>query len=145
MTKPFEDLKSAIASGNLPAVAFYKPVGRYNEHPGYGDLATGDAHVAEIIGLLQQSPNWKDIAVIVTADENGGSWDSVAPPPGDRWGPGLRVPTLIVSPYAKRGFVDHTVYDTTSILKTIELRFDLPPLATRDARAADLRNAFDFN
>jgi acid phosphatase len=143
--KDLEDLKSAIASGSLPAVAFYKPVGRDNEHPGYANLATGDAHVAELIRLLQQSPNWKDIAVIVTADENGGSWDSVAPPPGDRWGPGLRVPTLIVSPYAKRGFVDHTVYDTTSILKTIELRYDLPPLATRDAGAMDLRNAFDFN
>jgi acid phosphatase len=143
--KDLDDLKEAIKSGSLPAVAFYKPVGRDTEHPGYTNLATGDVHVVELIHLLQQSPNWKDIAIIVTADENGGSWDSVAPPAGDRWGPGLRVPTLIVSPYAKRSFVDHTIYDTTSILKTIELRYDLPPLTTRDAGAADLRNAFDFN
>jgi len=139
-----EDLKAAIASGNLPAVAFYKPVGRDNEHPGYTNLSTGDAHVAELVRLVQQSPNWKDTAIIVTADENGGSWDSVPPPKGDRWGPGLRVPTLIVSPYAKHGFVDHTIYDTTSILKTIELRYGLAPLGSRDASVADLGNAFDF-
>jgi acid phosphatase len=139
-----EDLKGAIASGNLPAVAFYKPVGRDNEHPGYTNLSTGDAHVAELIRLVQQSRNWNDTAIIVTADENGGSWDSVPPPRGDRWGPGLRVPTLIVSPYAKHGFVDHTIYDTTSILKTIELRYGLAPLGSRDANAADLGNAFDF-
>ncbi len=142
--KDLEDLKSALAAGNLPAVAFYKPVGRDNQHPGYADLATGDAHVADIIALAQNSPNWKDVAIIVTADENGGSWDSVSPPKGDRWGPGLRVPTLIVSPYAKRGFVDHTIYDTTAILKTIEQRFGLAPLSDRDAAQPDLGNAFDF-
>jgi acid phosphatase len=142
--KDYEDLKEAIASSNLPAVAFYKPVGRENQHPGYATVATGDTHVAELIRLVQQSDNWKDTAIIVTADENGGAWDSVPPPHVDRWGPGLRVPTLIVSPYAKRGFVDHTVYDTTSILKTIELRYGLAPLSTRDAAVADLGNAFDF-
>jgi acid phosphatase len=142
--KDYEDLKDAIASSNLPAVAFYKPVGRENQHPGYATVATGDAHVAELIRLVQQSGNWNDTAIIVTADENGGAWDSVSPPQVDRWGPGLRVPTLIVSPYAKRAFVDHTVYDTTSILKTIELRYGLAPLSTRDAAVADLHNAFDF-
>ena len=70
-----EDLKGAIALGNLPAVAFYKPVGRDNEHPGYTNLSTGDAHVAELIRLVQQSRNWNDTAIIVTADENGGSWN----------------------------------------------------------------------
>jgi acid phosphatase len=142
--KDLDDLKEAIASGNLPAVVFYKPVGRDNEHPGYTNLSTGDAHVAEIIRLVQQGRNWSDTAIIVTADENGGSWDSVPPPKGDRWGPGLRVPTLIVSPYAKHGFVDHTIYDTTSIMKTIELRYGLAPLGSRDANVADLGNAFDF-
>src|SRR5215211_3755667 len=66
------------------------------------------------------------------------------PPKGDRWGPGTRVPAIIISPYAKRGYVDHTRYDTTSILKFIENRWGLAPLSTRDAAANDLTNAFDF-
>ena len=141
--KDLQDFLDAIKSGNLPAVAFYKPVGRETMHPGYTDLESGDAHVANIIEAIRSGPNWQDTAIIVTADENGGFWDHVAPPKSDRWGPGLRVPTLVVSPYAKHGFVDHTVYDTTSILRTLEVRFGLEPLGTRDASVADLRNAFD--
>jgi acid phosphatase len=71
----------------------------------------------------------------VTYDENGGFWDHVAPPKGDRWGPGTRIPAIIISPYAKKRFVDHTPYDTTSILRFITKRFDLPVLdgiRTRD-------------
>jgi phospholipase C len=68
----------------------------------------------------------------------------VLPPKSDRWGPGLRVPTLIISPFAKKGHVDHTVYDTTSILKLIEIRFGLAPLGTRDRDAGDLSNALQF-
>ncbi|MEA3082321.1 MAG: hypothetical protein QOC89_18 [Paraburkholderia sp.] len=74
--------------------------------------------------------------VVVTYDKNGGFWDHVAPPKADRWGPGTRIPALIVSPYAKKGFVDHTQYDTTSILRFITYRFSLPTLpgiAARDA------------
>jgi phospholipase C len=74
--------------------------------------------------------------VVVTYDENGGFWDHVSPPKGDRWGPGTRVPAIIVSPFAKRHSVDHTPYDTVSILRFIARRFDLPTLpgiAQRDA------------
>jgi acid phosphatase len=78
--------------------------------------------------------------VVVTYDENGGQWDHVAPPKGDRWGPGSRIPAIIVSPYARRGYVDHTLYDTGSILRFITKRFDLPMLdglkLRDDARAA---------
>jgi phospholipase C len=84
-------------------------------------------------------------AIIIACDENGGRWDHVAPPVIDRWGPGTRVPTIIISPYAKKGFVDHTQYDTTSILKFIESRWGLKPLGTRDANANNLLNAFDFS
>ncbi len=84
------------------------------------------------------SPAWDDTAIIITYDENGGRWDHVAPPGVDQWGPGTRVPAIIISPYAKKGFVDHTQYDTTSILKFIETRWDLAPLTTRDANANDL-------
>ena len=81
----------------------------------------------------------------MTYDENGGFWDHVAPPLKDRWGPGNRVPALIISPFVKRGFVDHTEYNTASILKFIETRFDLKPLGERDASANDLSNAFELN
>ena len=78
-------------------------------------------------------------------DESGGRWDHVPPPKVDRWGPGLRVPAIIISPFAKRGFVDHTNYETTSILKLIEARWGLPPLTSRDAAANNLLNSFDFS
>ena len=84
------------------------------------------------------------MVIIVTYDENGGFWDHVAPPAGDRWGPGSRVPTIVISPFARRRFVDHTYYDTTSILKFIETRWKLAPLGPRDAAANDLTAAFAF-
>jgi acid phosphatase len=128
----------------LPAVAFIKPAGADNEHPGYADLARGQQHVADLVKAVQQSPAWADTAIIITYDESGGFWDHVAPPKGDRWGPGTRVPAIVISPYAKKGFVDHTQYDTTSILKLIEERWGLAPLSTRDAAATGLVSAFDF-
>lgn len=139
------DFVADIEKGTLPPVAFYKPLGIHNEHPGYADLITGDKHVAGIIAKIEHSPMWKHTAIIVTYDENGGFWDHAAPPKGDRWGPGTRVPAIIISPYAKRRHVDHTVYDTTSILKFIETRFDLKPLGARDAQANGLTGAFNFN
>ncbi len=68
------------------------------------------------------------MVVIITHDENGGWWDHVAPPKGDRWGPGSRIPAIVVSPFAKRGVVDHTFYDTTSILRLISRIHGLPKL-----------------
>jgi acid phosphatase len=141
--KDADDFFAAAEAGTLPAVSFYKPVGKFNEHPNYADLKTGDAHLGDVVARLRRSPNWKDMLIIVTADENGGSWDHVAPPPIDRFGPGTRVPTLILSPFAKKGFIDRTSYDTASILATIETRFALAPLSARDRGAADLRNALE--
>jgi phospholipase C len=142
--KDESDLLAAIESGTLPSVAFYKPIGAENEHPGYADILAGDEKVAEVLERIESSPLWNDIAVVVTYDENGGFWDHVAPPMIDRWGPGTRVPAIVVSPFAKKGAVDHTPYDTTSILKFIELRFALEPLGARDAAADGLEGAFDF-
>ncbi len=99
-----------------------------------------------LINAVRNGPNWKDTAIVITYDENGGFWDHVAPPTdpkhSDMWGPGSRVPAIIISPLAKRHYVDHTLYDTTSILATIERRWNLEPLGTRDAKAFDLRRAF---
>jgi len=138
------DFMAAAAAGKLPAVSFLKPDGVDNEHPNYTDVLTGETHALSLINAVRNGPNWADTAIIVTYDENGGFWDHVAPPAGDAWGPGTRVPTIVISPFAKKGFVDHTVYDTAAITALIERRWGLAPLGTRDAAAADLSNAFDF-
>ncbi|WP_249677642.1 acid phosphatase [Pseudomonas abieticivorans] len=106
-------------AGKLPAVSFYKPQGNLNLHAGYADVAAGDRHITRILKELRNSPQWQNMVVVVTVDENGGWWDHVAPPQGDRWGPGTRIPALVVSPFARKGTVDHTVYDTASILRLI--------------------------
>jgi acid phosphatase len=142
--KDGDDLVAGIKSGNLPAVSFYKPTGKFNQHPGDTDVAAGDEHIAELIAQIQHSKLWKNTVVIVTYDENGGFWDHVAPPKGDRWGPSNRIPALIISPYAKKGYVDHTAYDTTSILKFITRRFSLEPLPGLRPAMGDLTGALRF-
>jgi acid phosphatase len=142
-----KDMKAfwqAAAAGTLPAVVFIKPDGNNNQHPGESTMAAGDLMVGTIVETLRRSPQWKHMAIMVTHDENGGFWDPVAPPQGDRWGPGSRIPTVIASPYAKKGFVDHTVYDTTSILQFLSKRFRLELLPGIRTQFGDLRNAFAF-
>ncbi len=142
--KDLDDFLADIEKGTLPAVAFYKPRRGINQHPSASDIVSSDRHAGEILQKLEKSPQWARMVIIVTYDENGGFWDHVAPPTRDRWGPGTRVPTIIVSPFAKRRFVDHTLYDTTSILKLIEARFGLAPLAGADGRANNMTTAFQF-
>ncbi|MEO6972760.1 MAG: acid phosphatase [Rhodoferax sp.] len=117
-----------VEAGRLPAVTFYKPQGNLNMHAGYADVASGDRHLAHVIHSLRNSPQWKNMVVVLTVDENGGWWDHVGPPKGDRWGPGTRIPALVISPFARRGVVDHTVYDTGSILRLITRVFGLEKL-----------------
>jgi phospholipase C len=143
--KDESDFLAALRDGTLPDVSFVKPIGEENEHPATSTVRRGQDHLSELIAAIQASRYWADAAVIITYDDNGGYWDHVPPPVVDRWGPGLRVPTVIVSPWAKRGYLDHTVYDTTSILRLIETRWGLAPLGPRDASAKDLANAFDFS
>ena len=139
--KDGEDFFAAIDRGTLPQVTFYKPAGRLTQHPSYTNIQAGDMHIADLLERLEKSPQWPHMLVIVTYDENGGYWDHVPPPTGDRWGPASRVPTLVVGPTVKRGFVDHTSYDTTSILKLITERFGLEPLPGVRAKAGDLTHA----
>ena len=146
--KDADDLVRDIDAGTLPPVVFYKPTGILNQHPAYTDLMTGDAHVADILEQLKRGPQWSRMLVIVSYDENGGFWDHVPPPSGpgwsDRWGPGTRIPTLIISPFAKKSFIDKTSYDTTSILKLITQRFDLEPLPGVRPNVGDLSAALDI-
>jgi phospholipase C len=103
--------------------------------------------VAELVAAVQNSKIWEDCVIIITYDENGGRWDHVAPPVRkDCWGVGVRVPGIVISPFARKGFIDSTEYETVSILKLIERRFNLSPLALRDADPAvnDLTKALRF-
>jgi phospholipase C len=138
------DFIAAAHSGKLPAVSFVKPIGEVNEHPGYGNVRSGEDHVEELLNILRSSPQWSSTAVIITYDENGGFWDHVPPPVIDRWGPGSRVPTLVISSFAKHGYIDHNQYDTSSILALIEHQWGLDPLSARDAAANDMHDAFNF-
>jgi acid phosphatase len=149
------DFLKDAAAGTLPAVAFYKPQGNLNQHAGYASVMDGDQHIVDVINKLKASPQWKNMVVVITYDENGGFWDHAAPPKADRWGPGTRIPAIIVSPFAKKGTVDHTQYDTASILRLITHRHGLQPLpglVERDQKLVtngfkpmgDLTGALDF-
>lgn len=134
----------AAKKGTLPAVAFVKPIGLENEHPGESTVKGGESHAVELINAVLNGPNAKNTVIILTYDENGGFWDHVAPPVIDKWGPGSRIPALIISPFAKKGYVDHTNYETVSILAFIEKRWNLQPLSSRDQHADPLSHAFNF-
>jgi acid phosphatase len=153
--KDYNDLLADIDAARLPPVTFYKPQGNLNQHAGYASVAEGDAHIAALVARLRASPQWRHMLIVITYDEFGGAWDHVAPPQGDLLGPGARIPALIISPFAKRGLVDHTQYDTESILRLITRRFDLevlPGIRQRDAGLAshgsppmgDLTGALDL-
>jgi acid phosphatase len=124
----YDRLVADIAAGRLPSVAFYKPQGNLNQHPGYASIADGDAHIADLVAKLQAGPQWKNMVIVITYDEYGGAWDHVAPPRGDLLGPGARIPALIISPFARKGSVDHTPYDTGSIMRLMIRRFGLDTL-----------------
>ena len=143
------------SSCQLPAVSFDKPIGEENEHPGYASEPDGSDHLVDLLSGIENSACAKDTMVIVTYDEFGGQWDHVSPPgqgnnngPHDKWGPGTRIPGLIISPFLRGNeAIDHTQYDTTSILRTIEQRYNLQPVgfpdAARDAEVNSMANVFD--
>jgi acid phosphatase len=143
--KDESELLASIKNGTLPAVSYDTQLTTYDEHPDHATVEQSEKHIRGLIERVKQSPEWDKTAIIVTYDDFGGWYDHVPPPEGDRWGPGGRVPMLVISPYARRGYVDHTLYNTTSILKFIEWRYGLKPLAKRDAEANNLLGAFDFD
>jgi acid phosphatase len=147
--KDEKDFLAAATAGTLPAVSFVKPVGEENEHPGYASTDNGESHLVDLLKATLGGPDGKDTLVVVTYDEFGGSWDHAAPPgqgangadgPSDRFGPGTRIPALIIGGGFQRSGVDHQAHDTTSILATIERGYGLAPLSSRDAQVTDLRH-----
>jgi phospholipase C len=139
------EFPKALRDGSLPAVAFVKPHSRDNAHAVSSTVGAGDRWIGAMVREVMASRYWPRVAVVITYDEGGGWFDHVRPPVVDRFGLGTRVPALIVSPYAKRGFIAHREYDHASVLKLIEWRFGLTPLTDRDRRAAAPLEAFDFD
>lgn len=138
---------NAVKSGNLKPVSFVKPIGADNEHPGYTNEGNGSTHLVDLIKAIVNGPNARDTLIIVTYDEFGGSWDHV-PPPGqgrfgvsDAWGPGTRIPAMVISKRFTKSGVDHLDHDTTSILRLIEQRFNIAPLTQRDATVRSLSSS----
>jgi phospholipase C len=139
---------AAARAGTLQPVSFVKPIGEENEHPGYANVKQGSQHLRELLEAIDAGPEAEHTLTIVTYDEFGGAWDHVPPPgqggapgPHDAFGPGTRVPALLVSRHFQQSAVEHAQYDTTSILATIERRFRLAPVgetySTEDARPRD--------
>ncbi len=142
------DFRASVVDGTLPAVSFVKPYGAENEHPGYASEPDGSDHLVTLLQEITSGPEADDTLVVVTYDEFGGQWDHVSPPGTgnthgvhDAWGPGTRIPALVLSSRMRRSGVDHRVYDTTSILAMVERSFGLAPLSPRDAAVNDLRHA----
>jgi acid phosphatase len=144
-----ENFLAAARHGRLPSVSFVKPLGNENEHPGYTSEPKGSDHLVDLIQAVQHGPQAESTLIVVTYDEFGGQWDHVSPPgmgtvgAHDLFGPGTRVPALLIGKGLNRSGVDHTVYDTTSIMRTIEAQWHLAPVAARDAVVNDLGNAVD--
>jgi phospholipase C len=171
------DYDTDLANGTLPQVAQIEPAtdAGYDEHPSVSDSEPNDTQrganyvATQLINPLMNSSSWKDSALILTWDENGGLYDHVSPQPtvspdgikpvdflpGDicttTTGPtcdfvytGYRIPLIVVSPYAQKNYVSHTISDSTAILKFIETRFNLSPLTKRDAAQMDMTEFFDF-
>ena len=138
----------AASNGDLPSVSFVKPLGSENEHPGYASEPNGSDHLVDLIQAVMNGPQAGNTLILVTYDEFGGQWDHVSPPSDsndvaahDEWGPGTRIPALIVARNLTKSGVDHTYYDTLSIMRTIELQWNLGDLGKRDAEVNSLANA----
>jgi phospholipase C len=164
---PMADFYAQAAAGKLPSVVFLDPrlnsegAKEIDEHPP-GNVQMGQKAVHDIVTALMKSPQWKHLALFLTYDEHGGIYDHVPPPkacapdatppffepgeesPGAFDQLGVRVPIIVVSPYAKKGFVSHVVHDHSSITRFIQTRFKLPALTARDANADPLLEFFDF-
>lgn len=139
-TRVFKD----ISDGKLPAVSWLIPDYDNSDHPG-PNVTGGPSWVAQVVNAIgNNSSLWKSTAIVVIWDDWGGFYDHVPPPQLDYQGLGIRVPMIVVSPYAKKGYVSHTRYEFGSILKFVEQNWGLPSIGTTDARATSIGDVFDF-
>ncbi|MFN2544455.1 MAG: alkaline phosphatase family protein [Actinomycetota bacterium] len=140
---PVDNLEQDIEDGRLPPVTWITPRFQVSDHPEY-NFCHGENWSTGVIDTIMRSPMWKDTAIFLTWDDWGGFYDHVRPPQVDRFGFGFRVPFLVISPYAKTGFIDHGNGEFSTVLRFIEANWGLSPLTKRDARAGNLSQDFDF-
>ncbi len=161
--RPYASFLALAAAGQLPSYSYVEPSflgagqGFTNDDHPAADIRRGQAFVSQIANAVMNSPQWERTALVITYDEWGGFFDHVRPPrlpddharpvgaPDDHSQAGFRVPTIVVSPFARRGYVGHNVYDHTSILKMAEWRWGLKPMTKRDAAARNLAESFRFD
>lgn len=130
-------------NGTLPQVSWVIPSSPVSEHPP-AKLSVGQNYVTTLINSVMQGPQWKTTAIFVCWDDWGGFYDHVPPPSVDQYGLGIRVPGLVISPYARQGYIDHKTYSFESWLRIVEERFGITPMQARDNNALDMYDAFDF-
>ena len=155
-----QDFLDSAGAGTLPNVSWVAPLANVSEHPGSkGSVKDGMAYVTKLINAVMEGPEWESTAIFLTWDDWGGFYDHVEPPRVDDMGLGLRVPALVISPYSKKGYIDHNTYSFDSYLKLIEDRFlggarlDPKTMSRPDSRPFvreeykiydDITEAFDF-
>ena len=142
---PIDDFSKDLSSGNLAQVVFVDPSEDFliSEHPPQ-DVTVGESWTKAMMDAIMSSSWWSSTAIFLTWDESGGFYDHVPPPQVDSWGYGFRVPMIVVSPYARHGWVDHGVMDHTSMMRFIADNWMLPYLTSREAMAGNMSSAFDF-
>lgn len=145
--RPYTQFAGDARDGKLPAVSWLVESEKYSDHPAMGSICDGENWTVSQINAVMSNPSeWAHTAIILTWDDWGGFYDHVRPPRGPN--PyimyGLRVPAIIISPYARPGYIDHTIYSFSSMVRLIEDVFGLPPLTGIDAGAASLLHAFNF-
>jgi phospholipase C len=144
VSQPTGNVLSDIAAGNLPQMSWVIPGLLCSDHPASGDNK-GPSWVAQVVNAVGKSKYWNDTAILVLWDDWGGFYDNVAPPQPDYTSLGMRVPLIVVSPYAKSGFVSHTQYDFGSVLKFVEDTFGTGSLGYTDSTANSIADSFDFS
>jgi phospholipase C len=142
---PDTQVLTDIQSGNLAQVTWITPAGEYSDHAGGYLTGAGPDWVASITNAIGASPYWDSTVIFIAWDDWGGFYEHVQPPQVDNMGLGFRVPVIVVSPYARQGYVSHVTHEASGFLKYIEEVFNLPSLGTRDVNADDFTDCFNYS
>ena len=144
VSMPETNVLTDISNGSLPAVSWVAPNDQNSDHAGFGTSDTGPQWVAQVVNAIGKSKYWKSTAIVVLWEDWGGWYDHVPPPQLDYAGLGIRVPMIVISPYAKAAYVSHTQYEFGSIINFVENVWSLGRLGTTDTRATSIGDVFDF-
>jgi phospholipase C len=140
----YVNFTAEIQNDILPPFSLIIPDSKHDMHPGDGPVSNGITFIQNLVQQVESSPVWGSTAIIVTFDTGGGWYDHVFPPSLDSQGLAFRVPVLVISPYAKKNYVSHTVMDHVSILKLVQWNWGLASLNARNAASGDMFDAFSF-